>query len=35
VPNEVLRAAEAAAHTLQAPPEGSAHGFVVEQSPKP
>ena len=36
VPNEVLRAAEAGAHTLQAPPaQVNAPGFSVAQEPKP
>jgi NADH-quinone oxidoreductase subunit N len=32
-PNEVLRSAEAAAHTLQAPPDPNQHGIVIEQLP--
>ena len=37
VPGEVLRAAEAGAHTLQAPPAPApeVHGIVIEQSPVP
>jgi len=36
VPNEVLRAAEAGAHTLQAPPpQTEVHGAVIEQLPNP
>jgi NADH-quinone oxidoreductase subunit N len=32
-PQEVLRSAEAGAHTLQAPPDPNTHGIVIEQPP--
>ena len=36
VPNEVLRAADAGAHTLQAlPAQTEIHGAVIEQLPNP
>jgi NADH-quinone oxidoreductase subunit N len=35
VPNEVLHAAEAGAHTLQPPPAESVHGLVMDRLPTP
>jgi hypothetical protein len=36
VPNEVLHAAEAGAHTLQPPPvQQDVHGLVIERPPNP
>ena len=35
VPNEVLRAAESGAHTLQAPPPQNEPGIVIERMPNP